>query len=119
MAEKWRARASRAYGARVRSARWHVYLLLCGDGTLYTGVTNDVPKRLAAHRAGKGARYTRGRGPLRLVHQEPARDRSAAQRREAFLKALPRSDKQKLARLKKSALDTRRSGQYVSRPLTP
>ena len=45
---------------------WYVYILRCGDGTLYTGVTDDVPRRLAAHRSGKGAKYTRGRGPLEL-----------------------------------------------------
>ncbi len=90
-------------------ARWHVYLLCCGDGTLYTGATNDLDKRLAAHRAGKGARYTRGRGPLALVHHEPARDRSAALRREAALKKLPREAKQKLVR-QNATLDTLRFG---------
>ena len=47
---------------------WYVYILRCGDGTLYTGSTDDVERRLAAHRAGKGAKYTRGRGPLELVY---------------------------------------------------
>ena len=46
---------------------WYVYVLRCGDGTLYTGTTDDVARRLAAHRAGKGAKYTRGRGPLELL----------------------------------------------------
>ena len=73
--------------------RWYVYLLRCGDGTLYAGATTDVESRLAAHRAGKGARYTRGRGPLELVHCEPHRDRSAALRRECELKALRRVEK--------------------------
>jgi putative endonuclease len=73
--------------------RWCVYLLRCGDGTLYAGITNDLGKRLDAHRSGKGARYTRGRGPLELVHAEPARTRSAAQRREAALKRLRRAAK--------------------------
>jgi putative endonuclease len=74
-------------------AGWLVYLLRCGDGTLYCGITNDLAARLAAHRAGKGARYTRGRGPLRLVHQEPAADRPAALRREREIKAMPRAQK--------------------------
>jgi putative endonuclease len=73
--------------------RWCVYLLRCGDGSLYAGITNDLQKRLQAHRSGKGARYTRGRGPLKVVHTEPARTRSAALRREAALKRLRRSAK--------------------------
>jgi putative endonuclease len=72
---------------------WCVYLLRCADGTLYTGITNDLPRRLAAHHSGRGARYTRGRGPLALVHTEPARTRSAALRREHQLKRLRRRDK--------------------------
>jgi putative endonuclease len=72
---------------------WCVYLLRCGDGTLYAGITNDLVRRLAAHRKGRGARYTRGRGPLRLVHCEIARDRPAALRREHALKRLKRREK--------------------------
>jgi len=72
---------------------WRVYLLRCGDGSLYTGATNDLPARLARHAAGKGSRYTRSRLPVRLVYQEPAADRSAAQRREAALKRLTRPEK--------------------------
>ena len=47
---------------------WYVYILRCGDGTLYTGITDDVDRRLAVHRSGKGAKYTRGRGPLEVVY---------------------------------------------------
>jgi putative endonuclease len=72
---------------------WCVYLLRCADGTLYTGITTDLAKRLAAHRGGRGARYTRGRTPLTLVHTEPARTRSAALRREHELKRLRRTAK--------------------------
>jgi putative endonuclease len=72
---------------------WCVYLLRCADGTLYTGITNDLRKRLAAHARGRGARYTRGRGPLTLLHAEPARTRSAALRREHELKRLRRGAK--------------------------
>ena len=75
---------------------WCVYLLRCGDGTLYAGMTNDLDKRLMAHRAGKGARYTRGRGPLKLVYSEPVADRSAALKREHALKQLPRREKLRL-----------------------
>lgn len=77
---------------------WYVYMLLCGDNTLYTGMTDNVDRRLAAHRAGKGARYTRGRGPLQLVYTEELEDRSAALRREAALKRLSRREKDQLRR---------------------
>ena len=76
---------------------WFVYILRCGDGTLYTGITDDVERRLAAHRAGKGAKYTRGRGPLELVYQERQSDKSAALRREYQVKRLSRADKLRLA----------------------
>ena len=75
---------------------WYVYILRCADGTLYTGMTDDVEKRLAVHRAGKGAKYTRGRGPLELVHTEDLPDRSAALKREAAIKKLSRAEKLKL-----------------------
>ena len=77
---------------------WYVYILRCGDGTLYTGITDDVPRRLAAHRAGRGAKYTRGRGPLELVYTEEVPDKSAALRREYQLKQLSRSEKEQLIR---------------------
>lgn len=72
---------------------WCVYLLLCGDGSLYAGATNDLAARLDKHRRGRGARYTRGRGPLALAFCEPAADRGAALRRERQLKKLRRKDK--------------------------
>ena len=75
---------------------WYVYILRCGDGTLYTGSTNDVERRLAVHRTGKGAKYTRGRGPLELVYTERTADRSAALRREAAVKKLSRKEKEAL-----------------------
>lgn len=75
---------------------WYVYILRCGDGTLYTGSTDDVERRLAAHRAGKGAKYTRGRGPLELVYFEPCGEHAAALRREYALKRLPRGEKLRL-----------------------
>lgn len=75
---------------------WFVYLLECGDGSLYAGATNDVPRRLRAHQAGKGARYTRSRRPVRLVWHRRAKDRSAALRREAKLKQMTRAQKLEL-----------------------
>ena len=75
-----------------------VYMLECGDGSLYTGWTNDLSRRLAAHQSGRGAKYTRGRAPVRLAYAEHCADKSAALRREAALKALPRARKLELAR---------------------
>ena len=76
--------------------RWVVYILECGDNSLYTGITTDLSARFAAHRAGTGAKYTRGRGPLNVVFQEPAPDRSAATRRESEIKALDVAAKRRL-----------------------
>ena len=71
----------------------YVYLLRCGDGTLYCGYTSDLKARIAAHQAGRGARYTRGRGPLELVYSEVCQDRSSALRREAEIKRQSRREK--------------------------
>jgi putative endonuclease len=73
-----------------------VYILQCADGTLYTGWTADLERRLRAHNSGQGARYTRGRRPARLVYQEEQPTRSAAQRREAAIRRLARADKLQL-----------------------
>jgi putative endonuclease len=75
---------------------WHVYILRCGDGTLYTGITTDVPARLEAHRAGRGAKYTKGRGPLELIHQEAVGSKSDATKREAEIKRMGRAEKLRL-----------------------
>lgn len=71
-------------------------MLRCRDGTLYTGATNDLERRVATHGRGKGAAYTRARLPVTLVWSEPAEDRSAALRREAALKRLSRGEKLRL-----------------------
>lgn len=75
---------------------WYLYILRCGDGTLYTGITTDVEKRLEAHRAGKGAKYTRGRQPLELVYREVCGSHSDALKREIQVKKLPRKTKETL-----------------------
>jgi predicted GIY-YIG superfamily endonuclease len=77
-------------------ARWQVYLLRCADGSLYTGVTNDIARRLRAHGAGRASRYTRCRLPVELVYLERAATRASAQRRESAIKALSRMAKLKL-----------------------
>ena len=70
-----------------------VYLLRCRDGSLYTGVTNNLARRLAAHERGTGSAYTRSRRPIALVYQEELPDRGAALRREAAIRRLSRADK--------------------------
>ena len=92
---------------------WFLYVLECGDGTLYTGIARDVSARLAAHEAGRGARYTRGRGPLRLLGKRRCASHGEALRLELALKRLSRQDKLKLVasprRLAAFARATRRS----------
>lgn len=75
---------------------WYLYILRCKDGTLYTGITTHVEKRLEAHRSGKGAKYTRGRSPLELVYRETCGSHSEALKRERKIKSLTREEKQKL-----------------------
>jgi putative endonuclease len=72
---------------------WVVYLVRCADNTLYCGITNDLPARLAAHSAGKGAKYTRGRGPFELVAKRRCRDKGFALRLEHAVKQLDRRQK--------------------------
>lgn len=78
---------------------WWLYVLRCGDGTLYVGITTDVERRLAQHRAGKGAKYTRGRSPLEVVHRECIGPKGDALRRERAVKRLSRGAKLALAGL--------------------
>lgn len=75
---------------------WTVYILKCRDNTLYTGITDNFERRLAAHNAGKGAKYTRGRGPVTPVYREHAPDKPAALRREREIKGLSRQKKLEL-----------------------
>jgi predicted GIY-YIG superfamily endonuclease len=75
---------------------WYVYIVRCGDDSLYTGIARDLDERIAIHNTGEGARYTRSRLPVELVYHETAADRSTAQRREHSIKSLPRTSKLKL-----------------------
>tara|TARA_B100001013_G_C24424397_1_gene369184 strand:- start:371 stop:628 length:258 start_codon:yes stop_codon:yes gene_type:complete len=72
---------------------WTVYILQCANGTLYTGITNDLERRMAEHEAGQGAKYTKGRGPFKLVYHQLCEDRSLASKRENEIKALDRKSK--------------------------
>ena len=76
--------------------QWWVYVLLCADKTLYTGVSNDLAARVERHNAGSGARYTRSRRPVKLVYQEMAADRGAAQQREYAIRKLNPAQKRAL-----------------------
>jgi putative endonuclease len=75
---------------------WMVYMLECADKSLYTGITNHLERRMAAHEAGKGAKYTQGRGPFRLVYSEICQGRAEASRRETAIKSLDRRKKLRL-----------------------
>jgi putative endonuclease len=75
---------------------WQVYIIRCSDGTLYTGITRDIERRLAQHGSSAGAKYFRGRRPEAVVYLEGGHDRSSASRREARIKQLSRTDKLRL-----------------------
>ena len=79
-----------------RDAPHHVYVIECADGTLYTGYTTDVERRVAEHDAGEGAKYTRGRTPVTLRHVESFDSKSAAMSREHEIKSLTRARKEAL-----------------------
>ena len=72
---------------------WHVYIIECNDGSLYTGITNDLDKRITAHNAGLGAKYTQSRRPVHLRYSEVAQDRKQASQREYVIKSSKKSAK--------------------------
>jgi putative endonuclease len=72
---------------------WQVYIILCSDATLYTGITNDLARRYTQHVGRRGARYFRGRRPVQVVYLESGHSRGSASRREAAIKKLPRCEK--------------------------
>lgn len=78
------------------SPLWVVYVLECSDKTYYTGITNNLERRLSQHEAGKGAKYTRGRGPFIVRHTEAFEGRGEATKREYAIKQLSKQDKEKL-----------------------
>jgi putative endonuclease len=87
-------------GTKAAVMTWYVYMLRCADGTLYTGVTTDLDRRVAEHngegRGDKGAKYTKARRPVQLVYQEESENRSEAQKREAALRTIPKAAKESL-----------------------
>jgi putative endonuclease len=93
---------------RTKPAPWFVYIARCADDTLYTGIALDVAARIAAHNAGRGARYTRGRGPLVVCVVRRCADKGTALRLEVALKRLPRADKEALTRGRRLSAFARR-----------
>ena len=83
-------------GDTLRAMSWFLYLIECRDGSLYTGITTDLARRLAEHQSGKGGHYTRAHSAKSIVYSEPHPDRSSASRREAAIKKLSREGKEKL-----------------------
>ena len=75
---------------------WYVYILRCRDNTLYTGITNNVEKRLLAHQEGRGAKYTKGRGPFKIVYKKKFKTRSEATIKELEIKKLNSKEKREL-----------------------
>jgi predicted GIY-YIG superfamily endonuclease len=94
-------------GKTIHSRHWLVYILRCRDGSYYTGITNDLSKRLQAHRDGKASRYTRSRLPVQLVYLESAANRSAAIKRELVIKRMRRRQKEVLLRIAKTKMSFR------------
>ena len=97
-----------------KASRWWVYVLRCADGSFYTGITTDLPRRLHEHNGERpgGARYTRGRRPVVLHYEESAIDRAAAARREAALRRLARAAKQALGSARRTGHPNPKSKTY-------
>lgn len=88
-------------------SNWQVYMILCSDNSLYTGISNDVERRMQEHGGQRGARYFRGRQPQQLVYLEGGHDRSSASRREAAIKKLQRAQKVRLIQSEQNEIHTR------------
>lgn len=81
------------------SKPWYLYILLCSDNTYYTGITTDLKLRIATHNAKKGAKYTRGRLPIKLIYNEKLENESLARKRELEIKSWTRKEKQQLIKI--------------------
>ena len=84
-------------GMKNNDEAWHLYMLRCNDGSLYTGITKDIERRFKTHQAGKASKYTRARLPVKLVYQENVTGRANALIRECAVKALPKNKKEEMA----------------------
>jgi predicted GIY-YIG superfamily endonuclease len=99
----WMPKKDRKPRAGSSGEKWFVYLVQCGDSSLYTSSTKDVKRRCQQHNAGTASRYTRSRCPVKLVYQEAHPSQSAALNREAAIKAMTRREKLAMIRLRKKA----------------
>ena len=91
-----------------KSTLWYIYIILCSDNSLYTGITTDVERRFSQHAEGRGAKYFRGRQPLQVVYCESGHNRSSASSREIRIKAMNRADKMLLVDEQDGAVNQRR-----------
>jgi predicted GIY-YIG superfamily endonuclease len=98
------AEKDRSSKNKSHSSPWFVYIVRCGDGSLYTGITTDVNRRCRQHNAGTASRYTRTRCPVKLVYQEVRRNQSSALKREVAIKAMTRPAKLAMIRLSKKSM---------------
>lgn len=89
--------------ARSSGVKWFLYIMWCGDGSLYTGISKDVKRRCKQHNTGTASRYTRSRLPVKVAYQETVASRSLALKREAAIKAMTRAEKLALIRLRARA----------------
>src|SRR5476649_1051556 len=97
----WMPKKDRKPNARSSGEKWFVYILRCGDGSLYTGITKDVARRCQQHNAGTASRYTRSRRPVKLIYEEDHPSQSSALKREAAIKAMNRRGKLTMIRQRK------------------
>jgi predicted GIY-YIG superfamily endonuclease len=95
----------RRTSAKLPVSRWFVYIVCCGDGSLYTGITMDMSRRCKQHNAGTASRYTRSRRPVKLVYQENLANQSSALKREAAIKAMTPQGKLAMIRLRKKSMN--------------
>src|ERR1043165_6851865 len=95
---------------------WFVYVVRCSDQSLYTGITTDAGRRIDEHNDGRGARYTRSRGPVALVYLEKAADRGAALKREYEIKRMTADEKRRLIEKKRRKRATRKRAAPLSGP---
>ena len=93
---------------------WFVYVVRCSDQSLYTGVTTDAQRRIVEHNDGRGARYTRSRGPVELIYLERARDRGAALRREHAIKRMTADEKRRWIEMRRRKQDARKRARQAN-----
>lgn len=105
-------------GSTKKPKRWLLYILKCEDNTLYTGITNDLARRVEQHNAGTASRYTRSRRPVSVVHQEPCRNKSFALKKEYAIKALTRKEKEEYIRKKQASLRRKKKNKTSKTPTT-